>query len=120
MLNKEQEMLLQLLIEKYGSVTPQIEDIEQLVKTKVVKKKKAQRANYRWSLEEIKQLADMHIKGIHTLQIARTMRRSHAAVKTMKSHVFANLETDRPPMVEKFWQQYMHEPAYLALRPLTI
>jgi len=120
MLNQEQEIMLQLLLKKYGSVTTQVANVVQTDTTKIVKKRKAQRGNQHWSVNEIKQLVDMHIQGIHTLTIARTMCRSHASVRTMKSHVFGELTTERPPMVKNFWEQHLHKPFYAIHAPQKI
>jgi len=119
MLNKEEEMLLQLLLKKYGLVTRQVEDVVQVEKPKIIRKRKAQRSDLNWNLDEIKQLVDMHIQNIHTLTIARTICRSHTAVRTMKSHLFGN-RTKRPPLVKKFWEKYLHEPFYAAYAPEKI
>jgi len=106
MLNKEQEMLLELLIKKYGATFAQ--DVKQVpTSNKQQKKRRAQLSSKRWTINDLQILALMHSQGRSTTIIARRLRRSKQAVQTMTSHMFGE-NKKQVAIVKQYWQKYGH------------
>jgi DNA-binding NarL/FixJ family response regulator len=104
MLNKEQELLLELLMKKYGK-----QHAENIKATKITitqqKKRRAQLSSKRWTFEDLQILALMHSQGRSTTIIARRLRRSKQAVQTMTSHMFGE-NKKQVAIVKQYWQKY--------------
>lgn len=105
MLNKEEQILLELLLKKYGETPTPTPIVNLPIKTRK-NLSKAQRGWKHWTLEELHQLATMSAKGISTVTIARTLRRSKASVRTMATNMFNPNLFYRTPLIRTFWQQY--------------
>ena len=105
MLNQEQELLLELLIKKYGK--PYAQNVEKRFTTvnKQQKKYKAQLNRKRWTEDDLRVLAVMHSEGKSQTVIARRLRRSKLAVQTMISHMFGDNKR-QVAIVKQFWQNY--------------
>ena len=113
-MNREKEILLQLLLEKYGqpATKPVVEKTQVVASSKKIKKRgkcvPTLYANERWTLEGIAMVHKMILNKMSNHEIAKAIGRSVGSITNLRSQIVGN-RVEKKPLVKQYLETLQND-----------